>query len=614
MKSLIRAVALSLAAALVACGGGGGSSGTSSGGGSGTTTPVTASIEIFTSATSLASASTTGVTVTAVVKDSANNAIASQPVTFSADSGTLASALTTTGTDGRGTAVLTAGNNRSNRNITVTVRSGSVTQTAIVPVAGTTLTASGSTSMLAGASTNFAVSVRDSGSVAISGTAVTATSSLGNAITASSSTTDANGAVTLAYAATRSGTDTVTINGAGASQVLTVNVSNLNFSFISPTANTEVEVNSTRDVTVRYVSGGVGVSGKAISFGTTRGSVSPIQAVTDANGSATVQVTSPSVGLATVSAQVDGNATTTLPLSFVASTPASLVLQSSAAALAPNAAGSTTNQVELRATVRDAAGNAVRGKTVFFTAVQDLSNGSIKTGTAVTDANGLATDVFIAGPTATAANGVQIRATVANTNISSTTSLTVNNQALFIAIAANNTIEKLSTTYRKTFSVQLTDANGAPVGSRSVTLSYWPPVFGKGSMSYNGTVWNNSNAIVPQSVSCVNEDANRNGVLDAGEDIDGNGRLSPGLPAVLSPASVTTDATGRAEFTLEYGQQYANWILFELAAKATVSGTESSSFFDFPASAVASDMTDANVAPASRVSPFGTALNCTNPN
>ncbi|WCM92403.1 Ig-like domain-containing protein [Paracidovorax anthurii] len=388
----------------------------------------------------------------------------------------------------------------------------------------------------------------------------------------------------------------------------------MNFSFISPTANTEVEVNSTRDVTVRYVSGGVGVSGKAISFGTTRGSVSPIQAVTDANGSATVQVTSPSVGLATVSAQVDGNATTTLPLSFVASTPASLVLQSSAAALAPNAAGSTTNQVELRATVRDAAGNAVRGKTVFFTAVQDLSNGSIKTGTAVTDANGLATDVFIAGPTATAANGVQIRATVANTNISSTTSLTVNNQALFIAIAANNTIEKLSTTYRKTFSVQLTDANGAPVGSRSVTLSYWPPVFGKGSMSYNGTVWNNSNAIVPQSVSCVNEDANRNGVLDAGEDIDGNGRLSPGLPAVLSPASVTTDATGRAEFTLEYGQQYANWILFELAAKATVSGTESSSFFDFPASAVASDMTDANVAPASRVSPFGTALNCTNPN
>lgn len=617
MKSLMRAIAVSLAATLAACGGGGGSGGSSGGnnGGGGTTTPAVASIEVLTSATTLASADTTGVTVTAVLKDASNNAIASKPVTFSASSGTLASVAASTGTDGRATAVLTAGTDRSNRDIVVTVASGSITQKATIPVTGTTLTASGATSMLTGASTNFAVSVRDSGGAVIPGVAVTASSSLGNTVTASSANTDANGSVTLAYAATRSGTDTLTIQGAGASQTLTVNVSSVNFAFTTPTANTEVEVNSTSTVTVRYLSGNIGVAGKSISFGTTRGTVTPSQAVTDANGLASVQVTSPSVGVATVSARVDDNAITTLPLNFVASTPATVVLQTSSAALAPNTTGSTTSQVQLRATVRDAAGNAVKGKTVFFTAVQDLSGGTIKTGAAVTDANGLATDVFVAGAASTAANGVQIRATVANTSISAVSTLTVSSQALFISIAANNTIEKQSTTYRKTFSVQVTDANGAPVANQSVTLSYWAPVYAKGAMQFVGGAWTNANTDTEtRSVACTNEDANRNGILDAGEDRDGNGRLSPGLPAAIAPASVTTDATGSATFTLTYGQQYANWILFELTARAVVAGTESSALFNFSASALADDMTDAQVSPASRISPFGRSFNCADPN
>lgn len=614
MKALMRAIAVTLAATLAACGGGGGSGGSSGGGsGGGTTTPNVASIEVLTSATTLASADTTGVTVTAVLKDASNNAIASKPVTFSASSGTLASVAASTGTDGRATAILTAGTDRSNRDIVVTVASGSITQKATIPVSGTTLTASGATSMLTGASANFAVSLRDSGGAAIAGAAVTASSSLGNAVTASSATTDANGSVTLAYAATRSGTDTLTIQGAGASQALTISVSSVNFAFTAPAANTEVEINSTSTVTVRYLSGNAGVAGKTVSFGTTRGTVTPTQAVTDATGSATVQVTSPSVGVATVSARVDDNAITTLPLNFVASTPATLVLQTSSAALAPNPAGSSASQVQLRATVRDAAGNAVKGKTVFFTVVQDLSGGAIKTGTAVTDANGLATDVFVAGATSTAANGVQIRANVANTNISAVSSLTVSSQALFISIAANNQIEKLTTTYRNTFSVQVTDATGAPVANQNVALSYWAPLYGKGILLFDKTnsVWTYRDN---PPAFCLNEDANRNGILDPGEDRDGNGRLSPGLPAAIAPASVTTDATGSATFTLTFGQQYANWLQIELAARAIVAGTESSTFFSFFTGAPSSDMTNAQVPPASQVSPFGSINNCTDPN
>ncbi len=613
MNVLMRSVALALAATLAACGGGGGSSGSNGSGGGGTTTPSAASIEVLTSATTLASGDTTGVTLTAVVKDAANNAIASQPVTFSASSGTLSSPAAQTGMDGRATAVLTAGTDRSNRDVVVTVSSGSIKQTATVPVSGTTLAASGATSLLAGASTSFAVSVRDSRGSGVAGVAVTATSSLGNTIAPASATTDTNGSATLNYTAVRGGADSVVIRGAGASQALTVNVSSVDFSFTAPAASTTVEVNTPRTLTVRYRSGGAGVAGKVISFGTTRGTVSPTQGVTDADGTVTVQVSSPSVGAATVSARVDDSATATLPLNFVATTPATVVLQSSAASLAPNAAGSTASQVELRAVVRDAAGNAVSGKTVFFTAEQDLSNGSIKTGTAVTDANGLATDIFIAGPASTAANGVQIRVTVADTSITALTSLTVSNRALFISFAANNTIEKLSTTYRKTFSVQVSDANGAPVANQNVTLSYWAPTYGKGRLGYDQAsvppMWKYSSF-----AGCVNEDANRNGVLDAGEDRDGNGRLSPGLPATIAPASVTTDANGSAEFTLSYGQQYANWITFDLTARAIVAGTESSALFSFVATAPASDMSSADVAPASVVSPFGVVLDCRLPN
>lgn len=588
-----------------------GSAGTTPGG----TTPVStaASVEILTSATGLASADKTGLTLTAVVKDAANNALSAQTVSFTASSGTLASVVSTTAADGKATAVLTAGTDRSNRDIAVTVKSGSITKSITIPVTGTTLTASGSSSLLTGATTNFAVSVKDSGGAAIAASTVAVTSSLGNAITMASTSTDANGAVTFAYAATRSGTDTVTIQSAGAQTQISINVTSVDFAFSAPTANTEVEVNTARTVSVRYASGGAGVAGKVISFSTTRGSVSPSQATTDANGIASTQASAASVGVATISAVVDNGAVTTLPLNFIASTPATLVLQTSSAALPPNVAGSSANQVQLRATVRDAAGNAVKGKTVFFTAVQDLSGGSIKTGSAVTDANGLATDVFISGATSTAANGVQIRATVANTNVTATSSLTISSQALFISIAANNTIEKLNTTYRKTFSVQVNDANGAPVANQNLTLSYWPPYYRKGNLVYSDAdnQWiENAGSII----SCLNEDANRNGILDAGEDVNGNGQLTPGLPGVIAPASVTTDAAGSAEFTLTYGQQYAFWVNFELAAKAIVSGTESSSFFAFLASAAASDLTDKTITPASRVSPFGTASTCSTPN
>lgn len=609
MRFFIKCFSVLATASLISCGGGGGNAE----GGSGNTAATVASIEILTSATSLASAdNTTGVTVSAVVKDSSNNALASQPLVFSASSGILGGVAATTGADGRATAKLTAGTDRSNRDIVLTVKSGGITKTAVLPVTGTTLSASGATSVLAGTVGNFAVSVRDSSGSPVAGVPVKVSSTLNNVVAlANGGNTDVNGGVAFTYNATNPGTDTLSISGAGASQSLNVTVSSLNFAFSSPAAEAEVGVGTQQAVVVRYVSGGVGVPNKTVAFSTTRGSVTPSQAITDANGNATTQLTSQAVGAAIVSASVDANVVTTLPINFVSRTPANLVLQTSSAAVAPNAAGSTVNQTELRATVRDAAGNPVKGQTVFFTVVKDLSGGKIKTGTAITDSNGLATDVFIAGAVSTATNGVQIRATVPNTAISADTNITVNGQALFITIAANNTIEKLSTQYRKTFSVQVSDSNGSPVANQSLTVSVWPSIYRKGWLEFNPSdnVWGR---IV--TATCQNEDANRDGKLDSGEDFNSNGVLTPGQPGLVSPANLTTDAAGNVEFNVTYGQQFAYWIDFDLSAKATVAGTESGAFFLFPASAPSSDATNKDIPPAAFNNPFGSASSCSDRN
>lgn len=609
MRFFIKCFSVFATASLISCGGGGGNAE----GGSGNTAATVASIEILTSATSLASAdNTTGVTVSAVVKDSSNNALASQPLVFSASSGILGGVAATTGADGRATAKLTAGTDRSNRDIVLTVKSAGITKTAVLPVTGTTLSASGATSVLAGTVGNFAVSVRDSSGLPVAGVPVKVSSTLNNVVAlANGGNTDVNGGVAFTYNATNPGTDTLSISGAGASQSLNVTVSSLNFAFSSPAAEAEVGVGTQQAVVVRYVSGGVGVPNKTVAFSATRGSVNPSQAITDANGNATTQLTSQAVGAAIVSASVDANVVTTLPINFVSRTPANLVLQTSSAAVAPNAAGSTVNQTELRATVRDAAGNPVKGQTVFFTAVKDLSGGKIKTGTAITDSNGLATDVFIAGAVSTATNGVQIRATVPNPAISADTNITVNGQALFITIAANNTIEKLSTQYRKTFSVQVSDSNGSPVANQSLTVSVWPSSYSKGELKFSSTknVW-----VSDISVSCPNEDANRDGKLDAGEDFNSNGVLTPGQPGLVSPANLTTDAAGNVEFNVTYGQQFAYWIDFDLSAKATVAGTESGAFFLFPASAPSSDATNKDIPPAAFNNPFGSASSCSDRN
>lgn len=605
---------LLLASALAACGGGGGSPGTNPSQPN-PSTPQAANVEVLTSTPELSTAGTSSLSFTVVAKDANNQAVPNQTVTFSASSGSLVGALPVPSTGAAGepvtTVSLTPGSDRSNRTITVTVTAGGASRQVVIPVTGTTLTISGDTSLLVGTTSTVTVRALDSVGQPVSGATVTLASRLGNAITPTSATTNSQGNATFTYTGNSSGNDTLTASGLGATGTVNISVSQDAFRFESPAAGTVVPVATTRSVTVQLQRNGSPVAGQSVNFSTTRGTITPMTVVTDSQGRASASISSISSGPANIVAQIP-TAQATLALNFQAAAASSIIIQANPGALPPNTGSSTTNQSTVAVTVRDAAGNPVAGQTVNFSLITDGSNGSINPGSAVTNANGVAQTQFIPGGLTTANNGVVIQANVAGTAISATTPLTVNTQALFISIATSNVIGQLNEqTYEKEFSVYVTDANGAPAANRVVNLEVIPTAYAKGSYSKGASGWDQT-----VTVTCPNEDKDRDGILDrtpVNEDTNGNGRLDPGLPVVVTPASVTTGANGFANFKLQYGENFSTWVDTLITARTTVGGTESIKQQDYFLYALLSDMTG-EATPANVVSPFGTGSSCTDPN
>jgi hypothetical protein len=612
-----------LSLALVACGGGGGSAGTSSGGAApgGSVPAVTpTNVEVLSSTNGLLSAGSEAV-ITAFVKNGANVGLTGQSVTFSSSSGTLQVISSVTDSAGAVSAKLIAGSDKSIRGITVTVTAGTASGNVVVPVTGTRLTIAGSGSLQAGgAASQYTVRAVDSSGNPVSDASVAVTSALGNSVSSATLSTDSTGTATFLYTPNAAGTDTLRVSGLGTSASSTIVVNAIDFVAISPASNTAIAIGASQTVTVQYKLSGSGVSGQTVSFSTTRGTFVTSTATTDAAGQASAVLSSTTAGPALVVAQISGVGSVNLPVQFVATTPASIVVQSNPGSVLPNTSG-TSNQTTIEAIVRDTNGNAVAGRQVNFTAIQDLSNGTLSPGNATTDANGRAQVQFIPGASSTPANGVQIQASVASTAISGTTFLTVNGRALFITIGFGNTISNLDeTTYTKLFSVYVTDANGVSVGNQIVNLSVIPTVYYKGALTYcikDSSIpqcsglqvgWHLFSATV-----CPNEDINLDGILNAGEDTNVNGLLTPGNIVVAAPGSVTTDASGRATFSLQYGEQFAPWATVSITARATVAGTESRQSILFDLVGLASDFT-AETPPAGAVSPFGSASSCTNPN
>ena len=617
--SLIKyALGLAVTAALTACGGGGGNPGTIPGapvaGAPSVGKEVAANIEVLTSANTLFSSGSEAV-ITAFIKNEANVALPDQVISFSASSGTLKEASVKTDASGAATVKLIAGSNKSIRDIAVTATAGSVSGSVVVPVTGTLVSIGGSGSLQAGgAASQYTVRAVDSSNNPISNTQITVRSTLGNSVSpASLPLTDATGMASFLYTPNTAGTDTLTISGLGTSASMEVFVNAIDLLVISPASNTSIAIGAPQRVSVRYKLSGVGVAGQTVAFSTTRGALVTSNAITDATGQASVDLSSTTAGPAVVIAQIAGVGSVNLPVQFVATTPSSIMVQSNPGAVLPNTSG-TTNQSTIEAVVRDANGNAVANRQVNFTALQDLSNGTLIPGIASTDSNGRATVQFIPGATSTQANGVIIQAAVASTAISGTTTLTVNGKALFITVGFGNTITNVDeTTYGKPFSVYVTDANGVAVGNQLITLAVIPTAYYKGILIDADPRLDSYKWEPPViQTTCVNEDRNQDGILRGDEDDNGNGQLTPGNIVVTTPGNVTTDAFGRANFAIQYGEQFAPWATVRITARASVAGTESRQSTLFYLTGSVSDFT--SLRPAGIVSPFGSSASCADSN
>ena len=633
MKMLRHTLVWLVSLGLAACSGGGGGEGDSPfGGGGGTTPPVSAAtaVDVIASAVQIGSGGDQ-VTISAIVKGGGNVALAAAPVTFSTDSGTLTSASTVSDASGVATATLSAGANKSNRNITVTATSGGASGTIVIPVVGTVLTYAGVTTVALGSTAAVGVKAVDSKGAVISGLSVTAASSLNNGLSATSITTDSQGTATLTYAATNAGSDNLKFDAAGATVTARIQISAEAFAFISPNAGTKIPVGTSAPVTLQYLSNGAPVAGATILFAVTAGNVTP-SGVTGSNGQVTVTVTSTTASPATVQATYSNagtgvSAQATLQIEFVAQAPAKLVLQVTPTAIGPNPGGATAQQARVLATVTDAAGNPVSGIAVNFNRVSDPSGGNLSLASATTDGSGQASVQYVAGPNTTASNGVALRATVAgNAAVFGDATLTVSQSALFIALGTGNVISNLDPqTYKKDWVVYVTDANGVAVPNITLTIKVLPLQYGKGTLTFQGSGWTYSS----NYVTCANEDNGAgvtsnayNGILDPGEDFNGNGALEPGNVISVTTSSsttatstgiLTTDSTGRGTVSLIYAESYAPWVQVKLRAEAVVTGTESFKEAIFWVSGAAEDFSSATVPPAGAVSPFGTNA-CAVPN
>lgn len=587
----------------------------------GTGTSSTNSISVLTSLPQIASDGSQPATITALVRDSKNNLVSGATVGFAATSGGLAVTQATTDANGQAKATLTPANDPSDRTITVTASSGGQTATVPVSVVGTTLSVAGPTTLILGAQGTYSITLTNSAGNGIANQTVALKSASGNTLSASSVTTTSSGTATFTMTATNSGADTVAASGLGLSAQQAVSVSNQSFAFTSPAANTQVAIGQSQQVTLTWTSSGTPQANQTVAFTTTRGTLSAQQATTNAQGVAQVSISSTSAGPGTVTATAT-SVSAQLTVDFLAGAPATVDVQASPATIAPQ------GQSTITATLRDANDNLVQGQTVNFQLVQDATGGALSPGSATTNGQGQASVTYTATAASSATNGVVISAT--GGSITGQTSLTVAGQTVGLSLGTGGKISELSSTQNEmpwTVTAGNASSNGVanvPISFTVQSLSYLKGAYinPKGT-----TVWVYTPSITATTdttdtdlvdfggvLGCASEDVNNNGVLDKGEDYNGNLKLDPGLVATTDIATGTTDSTGSVTVNLIYPKDHAAWVVVRLIATATVNGTENSSSVDILLPALASDIpTSTASSPPGQLSPYGQASVCSSP-
>ena len=169
------------------------------------------------------------------------------------------------------------------------------------------------------------------------------------------------------------------------------------------------------------------------------------------------------------------------------------------------------------------------------------------------------------------------------------------------------------TRYYKEWTVLVTDAGGNAVTNTEVGITiiptyyligyYYKELCPTGSPADCVPGWYKYNYGGPPNYTCINEDFNRDGILDAGEDLNNNSVLDP-RNIVTVPGTVTTDDTGYAVVQVTWGKNYSHWADVRLTATASVAGTEASASTEFELPVLADDVSATAESIPNQVSPW----------
>ncbi|ABG40874.1 Ig-like, group 1 [Paraglaciecola sp. T6c] len=566
------------------------------------------SLDLFAGAVQLPSSGTDSIALIALLKNAQNVLMEGVDVVFSADAdAALLITQGTTGNDGQATASLTTQNNRQNRDIQVTATSGTLSQTLLISVIGTTVNIDGPSSVILNDPVDLTISLLDSDGNGIANQQVNLSAANG-LLSTTTPTTGTNGQVTVTYTGNTSGVETISASALNDESEFTLAVQADNFSFTSvPTE--EVNLNDAQSLGLTWLSNNIAVSGAQVTLTTSRGAIATRTKNTDSDGLVSFSISSDNAGFATVSAtgtDSGGNQVTArTQIEFAATVADNIIVDAT-----PDSIGPTGEISTISAVVRDARGNLVKGKTINFL-LDDVSGGQISPNQATTDRSGIAKTVYTSNALSTF-EGVKVYGTVDDTqSVSAFTLLTVGDKPFDIVFGTGNTIQSpTESSYTKEFSAFVTDPDSNPVENANITFSAPPKPFKqggtyeKGFWMFNTTtnIWNKNVTAV-----CDNEDVNGNGILDEGEDINGDEQLTPGnVVAVQSQG--TTDENGQVVFTLSYPKAFGAWTTVSITANGESQGSESSEQHDYGLGVAADDLTDSASAPPAN--PYGESANC----
>lgn len=528
-----------VALALAACGGGGGNAsgptGSASSPSPGTDLSADTKVKdilLSLNKTIVQNTGSDSVTLTVTALDLNNNAVVGAAVNVVSDVGSVTvKNANLTDTTGKITATISTGTDKSNRQINLSATVNGITKKTSFQVVGSKLqlTTSAST-FVANAPIALGISLKDSANIGISGTKLTISGDVTSIVgTVLNTVFDGSTSSLVFNAPTLAGTYNIIVSGSG--------------------------VQTTAQITVS--------SSSSIPNATTL--VVPSLAI------------SPSV-------------------------------------LATNIQGSSANQAALRTLFVDSNSVPIPNVRVrYFIASTGLgsTDSSLLTNNDIvySGSNGAAISAFISGQTGSPNNGVQIKACYDMADFAASAcpnsiigNLTISAQAVSVSIGDDILLAKDTGVYIQTLVVTVVNSSGQAVPNADVSFSVDISHYLKGAYSANALALDVSNSLSANFINvsipdlttapliygsrifCPNEDMNRNGIVDGGENINnskdsfGNPTLDPRVADIsIAPATsgvTKTDSFGKLLLKVTYLQAVATWEVYRIRITTNVSGSQ----------------------------------------